>query len=217
MGWVSMLAVVNQMLDLALVAMLVAVVLDGFDGFTARLLNVQSEFGKMFDSLADTVAFGVAPAMLIWQWQNADLNAALLAFIYLLAVVVRLARYNAEPRRNAAFSGLPCPAAAAAVATGIAWAESGIAILSVAGPVAIVALACLMITRLRYAHPMRQRWLMGRLLITVVLLLSLGLLFLGARGALFTLVSAYVLSGLIGACLPSLFKQSLRSESDVRP
>jgi CDP-diacylglycerol--serine O-phosphatidyltransferase len=110
--------------DQALAALAVAAVFDALDGRTARLLRATTRFGAVFDSLADFLAFGVAPAMLLHQWilktQDAYGLGALTMFV--LCSALRLARFTAAPQRprtNPAmgnfFVGMPMPAAAAAV------------------------------------------------------------------------------------------------------
>ena len=108
----------------AAIAILVAMVLDGLDGRVARMTNTASDFGKEYDSLVDVVAFGLTPAVLLYQWGLKDLGKAgwLVAFIYVAATALRLARFNAHASKNERyFEGLPCPMAAAVLASGI-WA-----------------------------------------------------------------------------------------------
>ena len=104
-----------------------AAVFDLLDGYVARILGAQSEFGAHYDSLSDAVAFGVAPAMLLFHWLRgishlvADAPFAvqffnLLAPIYLLCVIIRLARFNVTLGYDKRFfTGAPSPAAALAV------------------------------------------------------------------------------------------------------
>lgn len=96
----------------------IAILFDGLDGRIARKLNATSEFGGEFDSLSDLVAFGVAPALLCYEWAykiRIDDFGILVAFIYVVCGAARLARFNitssVEPKRN--FDGLPIPGAAA--------------------------------------------------------------------------------------------------------
>lgn len=105
----------------ALASVVLAGVLDGFDGRIARLLKAQSRFGAELDSLSDVIAFGVAPAMIMFHWSLT--TAPRFGWIAALAIVVcqalRLARYNAQidvadqPRKDAGFNtGVPAPAGA---------------------------------------------------------------------------------------------------------
>ena len=98
-------------------------VLDGLDGRLARLTQTTSGFGVQYDSLSDLVAFGVAPALLVYLWalQGFGRFGWVAAFLFVACGALRLARFNVQtgsidPRY---FNGLPIPAAAAFVATGV--------------------------------------------------------------------------------------------------
>ncbi|MDR2678071.1 MAG: CDP-diacylglycerol--serine O-phosphatidyltransferase [Zoogloeaceae bacterium] len=108
----------------AAIAIFAAMILDGLDGRVARLVHAQSDFGAEYDSLADMVSFGVAPALVMYEWALTDMGrfgwAA--AFIYCAGAALRLARFNTNigviDKRY--FQGLASPAAAALVA-GFVW------------------------------------------------------------------------------------------------
>ena len=98
----------------------VAAVLDGLDGRVARATRTGSDFGAELDSLVDVISFGVAPAMLLWHFQYSRGEWGwLLPFIFILAVALRLARFNVEQAGHAKtqFFGLPSPAAGTTIAT----------------------------------------------------------------------------------------------------
>ncbi|RMF16762.1 MAG: phosphatidylcholine/phosphatidylserine synthase [Alphaproteobacteria bacterium] len=109
----------------AVTAIIIAGILDGLDGTIARLLKSASRFGAELDSLSDVVAFGIAPAVLIYSWGLADLGRAgwIVALAYGVACALRLARYNAQAaeggedakRHHGFFVGVPAPAGAALV------------------------------------------------------------------------------------------------------
>jgi len=110
----------------AILAVILAAVLDGIDGRIARLLNAQSRFGAELDSLADSLSFGMAPAIILYLWSLQDLQRfgwfAALAFA--ICCALRLARFNAridvddQPHKSAGFlTGVPAP-----VGAGIAFA-----------------------------------------------------------------------------------------------
>jgi CDP-diacylglycerol--serine O-phosphatidyltransferase len=128
--------------NLAAIAIGVAIVADGLDGFVARLTGTTSDFGREFDSLADVITFGVAPALLAWTWgfrflpsfSNPEMTERLIGlggtatFIFLVAGASRLARFNIQinpqpsnPGRPGKkyFVGMPIPAGAAVVASTI--------------------------------------------------------------------------------------------------
>lgn len=104
----------------AAIAIFVSMILDGCDGRVARLTHTQSSFGVQFDSLADMCAFGMAPAMVVYQWALHDLGRLgwAAAFVYCAGAALRLARFNAnvDVVDKGFFQGLPSPAAAALVA-----------------------------------------------------------------------------------------------------
>jgi CDP-diacylglycerol---serine O-phosphatidyltransferase len=123
-GFFATVQAMNQRFEWAAVAIFTAMVLDGMDGRVARLTHTQSVFGEHYDSLSDMASFGVAPAIVMYEWALRGLGrwgwAA--AFVYCAGAALRLARFNANigvvDRRF--FQGLPSPAAAALVA-GFVW------------------------------------------------------------------------------------------------
>ncbi len=108
----------------AAIAIFVAMVLDSLDGRVARLTNTTSDFGAQYDSLADMVAFGAAPALIIYMWSLQSLGKFgwLAAFVYVAGAALRLARFNTNITivDKRFFQGLPSPAAAALLA-GLVW------------------------------------------------------------------------------------------------
>ena len=106
----------------AVVAVILAGVLDGVDGRAARLLKAQSRFGAELDSLADSISFGVAPALIIYLWTLQSLPSIgwFAALAFAICCVLRLARFNAridladQPHKSAGFlTGVPAPVGAA--------------------------------------------------------------------------------------------------------
>lgn len=115
----------NGRFEIAAIAIFVAMVLDTLDGRVARLTHTQSAFGAEYDSLADMVSFGVAPALVMYSWALQGLGkwGWLAAFIYCAGAALRLARFNTqlEVADKRYFTGLPSPSAAALMA-GLVWA-----------------------------------------------------------------------------------------------
>lgn len=108
----------------AAIAVFFSMMFDGMDGRVARLTHTQSEFGVQMDSLADAVSFGIAPALIVYEYALVDLGKLgwATAFIYALCAILRLARFNCNVgvvSKNY-FQGLPSPAAAALVC-GFVW------------------------------------------------------------------------------------------------
>lgn len=123
-GFFAIVQAMKGGFDLAAMAIFMAMVLDGLDGRVARLTHTQSAFGAEYDSLSDMVSFGVAPALVTYDWVLKDLGRMgwIAAFIYCAGAALRLARFNssAEAADKRFFQGLPSPAAAALVA-GFVW------------------------------------------------------------------------------------------------
>ena len=123
-GFFAVIAAMNGNFEKAAIAIFVAMVLDGLDGRVARLTNTQSEFGAQYDSLADMVSFGVAPALVAFSWALHDVGKLgwVAAFVFVAGAALRLARFNTQigsvDKRY--FIGLASPAAAAVVA-GMVW------------------------------------------------------------------------------------------------
>jgi CDP-diacylglycerol--serine O-phosphatidyltransferase len=123
-GFYAIVQAMNNRFDLAAVAILAAMVLDGLDGRVARLTRTQSAFGAEYDSLSDMVSFGAAPSLVMYEWalQGMGKLGWTAAFIYCAGAALRLARFNTqlEVADKRYFTGLPSPAAAALVA-GFVW------------------------------------------------------------------------------------------------
>lgn len=130
-GFYAIVASMNGRFEQACVAVFIAMLLDGLDGRVARLTNTQSEFGAEYDSLSDMVSFGMAPALVAYEWSlfsMVDLGwhwgkvGWMAAFIYAACAAMRLARFNTQigVADKRYFQGLPSPSAAAVV-IGFIW------------------------------------------------------------------------------------------------
>jgi len=123
-GFYAVVQAMNGRFEMAAIAIFLAMVFDGMDGRVARLTNTQSAFGEQYDSLSDMTSFGIAPALVMYEWTLQGLGrwGWLAAFIYVVGAALRLARFNTNigvvDKRF--FQGLPSPAAAALVA-GFIW------------------------------------------------------------------------------------------------
>jgi CDP-diacylglycerol--serine O-phosphatidyltransferase len=155
-GFLSLVLCFRGAFEQAALLVIVAAVLDGLDGRIARLTGSTSEFGNEFDSLADLLSFGVAPAMLVYHWSLIDLGRIgwLVAFIFVVCAAMRLARYNIHSsvadRRY--FAGLPSPSAGGALAClTFAFPQPPVAEWIAAGlAVYVGGLGLLMVSRFRY-------------------------------------------------------------------
>jgi CDP-diacylglycerol--serine O-phosphatidyltransferase len=129
-GFYAIVQAMNVNFDQAAIAIFVAMVLDGLDGRVARMTRTQSAFGAEFDSLADMVSFGAAPALVMYEWVLRDLGKLgwIAAFVYVAGAALRLARFNTllEVADKRWFMGLPSPSAAALVA-GLVWVVDDLA------------------------------------------------------------------------------------------
>ncbi|WP_372871336.1 CDP-diacylglycerol--serine O-phosphatidyltransferase [Shewanella sp.] len=123
-GFYAVIASMNGQFESAAIAVFVAMLCDGLDGRVARLTNTQSEFGAEYDSMADMVSFGMAPALIAYNWALSDLGKIgwLAAFVYCAGAALRLARFNTQVgvADKRWFQGLASPAAAAVIA-GTVW------------------------------------------------------------------------------------------------
>jgi CDP-diacylglycerol---serine O-phosphatidyltransferase len=119
-GFYAVISGMHDKFGHAAIAIFIAMLLDGMDGRVARLTNTQSAFGEQYDSLADMVSFGVAPALVMFSWVLQDLGrwgwAA--AFVYMACAALRLARFNTQIGvvDKKYFIGLASPMAAAIIA-----------------------------------------------------------------------------------------------------
>ncbi len=123
-GFYAIVQAMNVNFNQAAVAIFIAMVLDGLDGRVARLTRTQSAFGAEYDSLSDMVAFGAAPALVIYEWALRGMGKLgwIAAFVYVAGAALRLARFNTllEVADKRWFLGIPSPSAAALVA-GFVW------------------------------------------------------------------------------------------------
>lgn len=123
-GFYAIVQAMNGRFETAAIAIFLAMVFDGMDGRVARLTNTQSAFGEQYDSLADVISFGMAPALVMYVWTLQELGrwGWLAAFVFAVGAALRLARFNISIGviDQRFFQGLPSPAAAALIA-GFVW------------------------------------------------------------------------------------------------
>ena len=140
-GFYSIVAAIDRNFAVAGGAVFIAMLFDGLDGRVARWTRTESSFGKEYDSLADMVAFGLAPAVLVYQWGVVRIGVWghewrqfgwIIAFFYAMCAALRLARFNtiSATGDKRYFKGLPSPSAAATVAAFVwffaKWREPGL-------------------------------------------------------------------------------------------
>ncbi len=181
-----------------------AIVLDMLDGRIARMTGTATEFGLQFDSLADVVSFGVAPAILMFTWGLAPLGRLGWAagFVYVTAAAVRLARFNIQHVSDKRyFVGMPSPAAAAVLASTVYAFPAGIRFYGEAMPVLTIVLvpAFLMVSTIRF-RAYKTFNLQARRSPAVLILLALALaaIVTHPREVLIVLAYTYLASAFIG-------------------
>lgn len=212
-GFFAIIAASQGRFEAACVAIFVAAILDGVDGRVARLTNTQSDFGVQYDSLADLVSFGMAPALVMYHWALASLKLDgltagrigwLAAFLYAACAALRLARFNSQVGQvdKRWFIGLASPAAAGLMASFV-WTCHDLGLVGedlryAAVAVSVVA-GLLMVSRLRYnsfkgsgSGPKSDRVPFFALLIAVAVLIAL---WIDPPKTLLVAAGLYALSG----------------------
>jgi CDP-diacylglycerol---serine O-phosphatidyltransferase len=155
-GFYSITLALQHSFDIAAWFIFLALIFDGLDGRVARLTNTASHFGVEFDSLADIVAFGVAPAFLMYLYVGVDYGrlGIVASVLFIIFGAVRLARFNVMTSRiePSVFIGLPIPTAAVMIATAILLLEHypHLLYLKLFLLVLSVVLAILMVSNIRY-------------------------------------------------------------------
>ena len=207
-GFYSIIASMNGNFNQAIYAIFLAALLDGLDGRVARAIGAQSAFGEQYDSLSDLLAFGVAPAILMYSWSLHDLGRIGLAccFIYTACAAFRLARLNVQigvvDQRY--FIGIARPLAAVTVIS-MVWVEQDFPVVfdlkdivvQVVNWVVMIGIGLLMISNIKY-YSFRQ---MDRKRVPFVVMLPVVLIFAAITynipvGILMVSI-LYILSGLV--------------------
>ena len=131
-GIVSIILTFNNLLDFAALFIFIGVFLDFFDGFFARLLKVENEFGIQLDSMADLITSGLAPSFILFKlinineknqtigeftWELPFFSISLIAFLIVIFAAVRLANFNIDKNQKDSFIGLPTPMTAIFIAS----------------------------------------------------------------------------------------------------
>ncbi|HFD12182.1 MAG TPA: CDP-diacylglycerol--serine O-phosphatidyltransferase [Crenotrichaceae bacterium] len=221
-GFFAITSSINGRYESAAVAIIVALVLDGLDGRVARLTNTQSDFGAQYDSMADVVSFGVAPAILMYTWALAPLGKLgwVAAFVHMAGGALRLARFNVqlEVDDKRFFQGLPSPAAGGVLACfvwvsfeyafGYNWLPYAILVLT-------AATGLLMVSNLRY-YSFKDIDLRGKVPFVVAcgVMFAFSIIFAQPPATLFLLFLGYALSGPIHTVLMIHKKRNARIDSE---
>ncbi|HEX3532524.1 MAG TPA: CDP-diacylglycerol--serine O-phosphatidyltransferase [Thermoanaerobaculia bacterium] len=183
-----------------------AAILDSLDGRMARLVGTESDFGKEYDSLADVVTFGVAPALLTYLWglQDFHRDSWMISVFYMVCCATRLARFNVQTKVVDArwFVGLPTPAAAGTICSLLFFSPGGDlrVWMQVLVASSLLIVGALMVSTFRYTSfkkvDLRKRWSFRALVPIVAIVLVVYFL---REAAFLTLAVLYTLSGPVGA------------------
>lgn len=204
-GFYAVIAATRGDFESAAIAVFIAMIMDGFDGRVARMLGAQSAFGAEYDSLADMVSFGMAPALVMYHWSLVEMGKAgwLVAFIYVACAALRLARFNTqldEPDADKGFfQGLASPAAAACL---MGWVWLGSAndlnanVITTVGFFLTFICGALMVSTVRY-YSFKGIDLHGKVPFVVILMIVFifALISLDPPIVLFSIFAIYTLSG----------------------
>lgn len=202
-GFYAIVSAFKGSYEFAAISIFVAMLLDGLDGRVARMTNTMSSFGAELDSLTDMVSFGVAPALVIYCWSLTNLGKLgwLAAFIYAVAVALRLARFNTQIGKGDKkyFQGLSCTASAGVIA-GVIWVGQDLTLapraLSIILALLTVTLGALMVSNIRY-RSFKDIDFKNHVPFVVILfiVLAIVLISIDPAEALFAIFFLYALSG----------------------
>ena len=202
-GFYAITAAMNGLFEVAAIAIFIAMVLDGLDGRVARLTNTQSAFGAEYDSMADMISFGAAPALVMYAWSLSALGKAgwVAAFVHAAGAALRLARFNTQlgTQDKRYFQGLPSPAAAA-IPAGFIWVavkyEIPLESIQYIGLGMAVCTGLLMVSNFRY-YSFKDIDLHGResFLWAILVMLLFALLYTNTPLVLFSIFTLYAVSG----------------------
>jgi CDP-diacylglycerol---serine O-phosphatidyltransferase len=213
-GFYAVVAAIDGNFERAAIAVFVAMAFDGLDGRVARMTHTESAFGKEYDSLSDMVSFGLAPAIVAYQWGVARIAETvaeagkhgvlwsrlgwLATFFFAASAALRLARFNARSatQDKRYFEGLPSPSGAALVASFIWFAHDnelhGVLGLATAFPVTAIA-GALMVSRFSYWSFKQIDWRSPVSVLAVIL--PFVIIPIDPPVVLFTLFGVYAASG----------------------
>ncbi|MDP2286734.1 MAG: CDP-diacylglycerol--serine O-phosphatidyltransferase [Pseudohongiella sp.] len=221
-GFYAIIAGMDGNFNAAGWAILIAAVMDGLDGRVARLTNTQSAFGAQFDSLADMVSFGVAPALIVFSWALSSLGNAgwAASFIYMSCAALRLARFNVQLGTvdKRFFVGLQSPVAAGLV-TFMVWVaakyevQPGTAV-AIATALLTAFAGLLMVSNYRY-YSFKEIHFKGTVPYVVFLMMVVLLVVIAQRPheVLLTMCVVYASSGPAIAIYRKLSSRRLKTEN----
>ena len=204
-GFFAIMSAINGNFVHAAWAIILANIFDGLDGWIARLTNTATRFGVELDSLSDLVAFGVAPAVMMYKWSLAPYGRVgwAAAFLFVACGALRLARFNVQTGSSGskAFKGMPIPGAATILASVVIfyyedWVK--MPVKSVLYPALTIALALLMVSTLRF-HGVKEIDFKEKqpFWVLIVFVLFLFVLLIHPSSAIFVFAMLYLVWGII--------------------
>lgn len=222
-GFLGILWALEGAYESVALAILVSCLLDGLDGKVARLTNTSSDFGIQYDSLVDLVAFGVTPAIMVYQWELHQFGhlGSMAAFLLVACGALRLARFNVSTSTTSKkfFVGLPIPAQACTLATFYLFSQFMPDSMRELMPKVclglVYLLSFLMVSRVRYASFKEYGMLKAHpfsMMVTAILLFVM----VASQPKLlgFVLFSGYIVSGLIYTYIILPRRAALREPSE---
>ena len=219
-GFYAIIAAVDGHFANASIAIFVAMIMDGLDGRVARMTHTESDFGAEYDSMADMVSFGIAPALIIHQWALTSWGKIgwLGAFVFAACAALRLARFNTQVASadKRYFQGLASPAAAALIAgfvwlgADLGWEGTDKRLIAI---IVSVGAGILMVSNIRY-HSFKEIDLRGKVpfIVLVALMGAFAVIYLHPPVVLFVGFLVYVISGPV-LSLVQLRKRRVKSDN----
>jgi CDP-diacylglycerol--serine O-phosphatidyltransferase len=204
-GFYSILSAIKGNYIHAAWAIMIATVFDGLDGWVARLTRSTTRFGIELDSLSDLVAFGVAPAVLVYKWSIAPFGRIgfTVAFLFVACGALRLARYNVQmgSKESKAFTGIPIPAAAGIMATLVIFYYElweGLPQKNIFILILMIFISLLMVSTLKF-HGLKEIDFSKRkpFWILVAIVLAFAIIVIHPEIALFVFAMIYLVEGIV--------------------
>lgn len=204
MAFYAIVAAMKLQFETAVIAVFIGMIADALDGRVARMTNTQTNFGAEYDSLADMVTSGVAPALIAYTWSLQSLGKLgwLIAFMYTAAVALRLARFNTQlgVANKRYFQGLSCPSGAGVMISYVwvghhyEWDSTGFSAIVLA--VLMFCISLLMVSNVRY-YSFKDVDFKGRVPFRYIALFVLLIAAIAVNPSLMLLMGflAYALSG----------------------
>jgi CDP-diacylglycerol---serine O-phosphatidyltransferase len=225
LGFYAVVCGLNGQFRKGALLVFIAAIIDSLDGRLARMTGTESDFGKEYDSLADVITFGAAPALLTYLWGVKELarEAWLIPVFFMVCTATRLARFNVQTRivDSRFFVGLPAPAAAGAICSLLFFApyytDDLRVVMQVLVATALLLIGALMVSTFRYSSfkkfDLRKRWSYRAAVPFAAIVLVIVFI---PRATFLAIAVLYTLSGPLGALITRL-RPGPRPGGDIPP